>query len=124
MCHKGRQWYVTVPYIDLQGNVVPAELQNVDGVLEVFWAATGITEYFLWDYIVHNCSSTTLTEAAVEGKRDLCRDRFRDFKRIAATENKKHPFPLAAGFIVTHICAEDCSLVQDFIYKPREPQRL
>ena len=121
VCRQGRQWYVTVPGYE-DGLPAPAKLQNVDGVLEVFWIATGVTQTFLWDYIVHDCCSQTLSPAAVEAKRVLCRKRLKHFKDIENTPRKENPFPEAAGFIVTHICAQDCSLVQDFIFKPRELQ--
>ena len=116
-CQESQRWYATLAQTDANGNHTPAQRKNLDGVLEVYFVDRDETEIWLWDYVVHNCDGAHLSDAAVEKKRKLCRERLDHFKKLAAAEGKGDPFPWATGIVVTHICALDCSLVQDFIFK-------
>ncbi len=99
---KARQWYRTIRN----------ELKNLDGVVELLDGTR-----WLWDYIVHaRAHGATLSVFAVDAKRLKCDWRTRHFAELRRGR-KKIPALIggAQGYLVTHICAADDTVVHDFI---------
>ena len=99
---SGRKWYETVEGV----------WRNVDGRVKL----QNGTEW-LWDYCRHAARGNELNaqHQFVRDKRNLCADRRAEFEALAEGEEGEHPFPGIAGFIVSHLCAGNDTLVQDFI---------
>lgn len=57
----------------------------------------------------------------MQRKRDKCRERVKEFRALDKDRLKRnldwggHPFGHCQGFIVTHVCTQDDTLVHDFI---------
>ena len=99
---KACQWYRTVRN----------ELKNLDGVAEL---PDGTS--WMWDYIIHaRAHGATLSMLAVERKRLKCDWRTRHFWELSRAR-KKLPALIgrAQGYLVTHLCAADDTVVHDFI---------
>ena len=95
------------------------EPRNIDGVLKVL-GDVGCGQW-LWDYVCHDCCGDDLPNAAIDAKREKCKERMDEFAALKAAddERKKDPFPEARGFVVTHLCMRDNTLRHDFIHTTR-----
>ena len=98
---------------------VDGEPRNLDGIVQLpdgtLW---------LWDYCVHEVAGADLHDGheLVAGKRNRCAKREDDFADLRA-QGRGHPFPEVDGILVTHLCARDDTLAQDYCESGAAPRR-